>query len=100
MVSTSVPRSVLVLDGLQRKRKEMTPIAQIFQITNGFLVSFKDPNAMVGDAQDMTYAADARELGEAIIAAAARKKLDVEQHVPVQKEMFTPAQMGTTKGVS
>tara|TARA_R110000787_G_scaffold234269_5_gene341121 strand:+ start:501 stop:737 length:237 start_codon:yes stop_codon:yes gene_type:complete len=78
----------------------MKPIAKVYQINNGYLLGIEHDDPIVGSTPDMTYAADAQGLGEAIIAAAARKKLDIPQPVPTQQEMFTSAQMGATKGVS
>jgi len=74
----------------------MMPVAKIFQINNGFLLSFEDAD-VDGVRNDMTYAADAKGLAEAIIAAAARKKLGIEKPAPEQTEMFTSAQMGDTQ---
>jgi len=69
----------------------MEPIIKVYQIQNGFLLELTGGN---GSGAEITYCATAKDIAEAIIASATRTKLDVKQQVPVQQEMFTPAQMG------
>jgi len=57
---------------------------KVYAISNGFLLE-----TVTGESTT-TYAKDAVGIAEEIIAQQARIKLDV----PVQQEMFTPAQMG------
>lgn len=65
------------------------PTMEVFAITNGYLLV----THFQASKRSIVYAKDAVGISEAIIAAQARRKLNVE---PRQGEMFTSQEMGNS----
>jgi hypothetical protein len=71
----------------------MTPFIQVYKIENGFLVEGRgsiDHNRVEAIPPAVTFAKDAAEVAELIVASAARVKLGID----TQYEMFTGPEMG------
>ncbi len=64
----------------------MEPIAQIYKITNGFLLEIND---IVHQRREVTYAETEKDIAEAIIVIATQMKLGVG----AQGELFKASEM-------